>query len=685
MKVSDFVKFLLLVLLFSIHPNISKSQFWAESFGNGCNKGDTANTFNSGNGSWGVLSTGTNGNTAHNWFVSATSAQPSGAVNCDQNCQATPTNTNTSLHISNVAIAVGAPINININPDTGAFFVPGGLTAFGVNTQTSKRVESPTINCAGQNNIFIQFNYFEGGTSPNQNATLDYFDGANWITLFDMGKTPTGNCPNLGEWTQTNLIALPASANNNPNVKIGFNWENNNGTSTNPQVSFSVDDINLYSTASPPPVPPIVNFSTITSTSICDGGSVTFQDLTINADSILWSFPGGVPASSKASTPVINYPNAGNYNVTLTAFNANGTSDTTAINAITVNFCSGAPTANFSASVTTICRGDTIDFFDQSSGFPSKWSWFFPGATNRDFDTTQNPIGIVYDTTGLFEVTLVVENGAGQDFITKTNFIRVNSCPKPIADFKVYRNKDTVCVGDIVTFQNLSANADSTLWVFNGADSINLNNKLRPFVIYNTPGLYDVSMVVANSYGADFKSDTNTIYVLEYPTIDAGVNQFIYAGEKTILNADGATDFYYWEPREFLSCYLCQSPQAFPSESTTFFVINYYDNEAICQVSDSIRIIVEEEYFAGIPDIFSPNLDNNNDRLFVMGNGIFNSDLKIFNRLGQLVYVYSPEVPYWDGTFKGRDVDPGVYTYVANVQFINGTTQLLKGSVTLVR
>jgi len=126
-------------------------------------------------------------------------------------------------------------------------------------------------------------------------------------------------------------------------------------------------------------------------------------------------------------------------------------------------------------------------------------------------------------------------------------------------------------------------------------------------------------------------------------------------------------------------------PQAFPSESTTFFVINYYDNEAICQVSDSIRIIVEEEYFAGIPDIFSPNLDNNNDRLFVMGNGIFNSDLKIFNRLGQMIYVYSPEVPYWDGTFKGRDVAPGVYTYVANVQFINGTTQLLKGSVTLVR
>jgi len=685
LKVANFVKLLILVFILSLNPTVSKSQFWVEGFGNGCSKGDSANTFISANGTWSVSSSGTNGNAAHKWFISATSAQPSGAVNCDQNCSFIPANTNKSLHVSNTVINVGAPLNININPDSGAFFIPGGLTAFGFNTETSKRVESPTINCLGETNIFIQFSYFEGGASPNQNATLDYFDGSNWITIFDMGKSPTATCPNVGEWVQTNLIALPSSADNNPNVKIGFNWSNNNGTSNNPEVSFSADDISLFSTSSPPPVPPIVNFSTITPTTICDGGSVTFQDLTLNADSILWTFPGGSPASSKAATPVITYATAGNYNVTLTAFNVNGTSDTTALNGVTVNFCSGPPTANFSSSINTICKGDTIDFFDQSGGFPSKWSWFFPGATNRDFDTTQNPIGIVYDTTGVFEVTLVVENGAGQDFITKTNFITVNSCPKPIADFKVLRNKDTVCVGDIVIFENLAKNADSTLWVFNGADSINLTNKLRPFAIYDTPGLYDVSMLVANTYGTDFKSDTNTVYVLEYPTIDAGVDQSLNIGEKTILNADGSTENYYWEPRDLLSCYLCSSPQAFPEETTTFFVINYYDNEALCQVQDSLRIVVKNVVFAGVPDIFSPNLDNNNDRLFVMGNGIFDSDLKVFNRLGQLIYQYTPEVPFWDGTFKGQDVDPGVYTYVANVQFINGTTQLLKGSVTLVR
>ena len=687
MKVGPIFKFLSPLLLLLIFPTISKSQFWTEGFGNGCNKGDTANQHVTVNGTWTTTAVGTNGNTNHVWYISSASAQSASATLCDQNCSTTGTNTNKSLHISNRAITIGAPVNLNIPADSAAFFVPGGLTAFGVNTATSQRVESPTINCTGESNIFIQFNYFEGGIAPNVNATLAYFDGANWISIFDMPKTSNPNCGTLGEWSQTNLIALPASADNNPIVKIGFLWENNNGTATTPEFSFSADDINLFSSTSPPPIPPVVNFTTIPSpvTPICDGGSITFQDLSLGADSILWSFPGGSPSSSKASTPVVTYNTAGTYNVTLTAFNSNGTSDSTAVNLVTVNFCSGAPSANFNASVTTICRGDSINFFDQSSGFPTKWSWFFPGATNFDFDTVQNPVGVVYDTVGLFEVTLVVENGAGQDFITKKNYIRVNDCLAPIADFRVVRNRDTVCVGDIVTFQNLSQFADSTLWLFNGADSFNIENRNRPIAIYNTPGVYDVSVVVANTYGVDSKNDTSTITVLEYPTVDAGVNQFIYSGEKTLLNADGTTEFFYWEPRDMLSCYLCRDPQAFPEETTTFYVINYYDNEAVCQVMDSLTITVEEAFFAGVPDIFSPNLDNNNDRLFVMGNGIYASDLKIFNRFGEMIYEYTPEVPYWDGTHRGREVEPGVYTYVANVQFINGETELLKGTITLVR
>lgn len=679
------VRYLLLLVILLAFSHHGNAQFWTENFGTGCNKGNGAANYVTTNGTWTVSNVGVNGNTPHLWFISATSAISTMGNPCDNNCSgANPGNNNRTLHISNPAVTAGPPLNLSLNADTGGVFFPGGLAAAGIDVSTSKRVESPTINCTGETAIFISFDYFEGGTAPNQNGTVEYFDGSTWFTLSDPGKSTCS--ANQGSWTASGLLALPASADNNPNVKIGFRWENNNVAAVSaPEASYSIDNINLYSNSSPPPGPPLVNFNPLTQTTICDGGAVTFQDLSLNADSVRWTFPGGTPNTSTATTPNITYNTPGIYNVQLRAFNSSGTSDTTAVGLVVVNACSGPPNAEFSASNTTICRGDSIDFTDLSTDFPSSWAWFFPGATNRDFDTVQNPQNIVYDTVGTFEVTLVVENAAGQDFLTKTNYITVVECPAPIAAFSVQANKDTVCVGDVVQFVDETQYADTIGWIFNDADSVNFTSNLGPRVIYDSAGVYSVSLVVGNPYGQDIEVKTDYITVLPYPFVDAGVDQFIYAGEKTILGAEGTTEFFYWEPREYLSCYLCSSPQAFPEDTTTFYVVNYYDNEAICPTEDSLTIIVEQEYFAGVPDIFSPNRDNVNDKLFVIGNGIFRSDLMVYNRHGQKVYEYTPENPFWDGTFKGRDMEPGVYTYVANVQFINGDTELLKGTVTLVR
>jgi len=88
------------------------------------------------------------------------------------------------------------------------------------------------------------------------NATLWYNDGASWSQLSDPPKTSV--CGNgQGLWTAYS-IALPASANNNPNVRIGFQWINNDdGDATDP--SFAVDDIAISGmTSGPDTVPPVV-------------------------------------------------------------------------------------------------------------------------------------------------------------------------------------------------------------------------------------------------------------------------------------------------------------------------------------------------------------------------------------------------------------------------------------------
>ncbi len=40
----------------------------------------------------------------------------------------------------------------------------------------------------------------------------------------------------------------------------------------------------------------------------------------------------------------------------------------------------------------------------------------------------------------------------------------------------------------------------------------------------------------------------------------------------------------------------------------------------------------------------------------------------------------------WDGTYNGEPLSPGVYVYVAEIQFIDNDTRLLyKGDITLIK
>ena len=82
-----------------------------------------------------------------------------------------------------------------------------------------------------------------------------------------------------------------------------------------------------------------------------------------------------------------------------------------------------APTANFTASPTTVSVGGTVDFTDTSSGSPTSWSWSFESGTPSS-SSAQNPT-ITYNTLGTFDVTLTVYNAQGSDSETKTNYITV--------------------------------------------------------------------------------------------------------------------------------------------------------------------------------------------------------------------------------------------------------------------
>ncbi len=86
-----------------------------------------------------------------------------------------------------------------------------------------------------------------------------------------------------------------------------------------------------------------------------------------------------------------------------------------------------APLANFSATPTSVCPGQTVQFTDLSTFAPTSWTWSFPGGTPSS-STSQNP-AIVYNSVGTYPVTLVASNGAGSGTTTRTSFIYVNGGP----------------------------------------------------------------------------------------------------------------------------------------------------------------------------------------------------------------------------------------------------------------
>ncbi|MCB2194572.1 MAG: PKD domain-containing protein [Bacteroidetes bacterium] len=73
------------------------------------------------------------------------------------------------------------------------------------------------------------------------------------------------------------------------------------------------------------PDPPVADFKAVEK-SITSEVTITFNDLSTNADSWEWYFPGGKPLNSNEQSPTVTYSEPGSYDVVLTAKNSGGES-----------------------------------------------------------------------------------------------------------------------------------------------------------------------------------------------------------------------------------------------------------------------------------------------------------------------------------------------------------------------
>ena len=96
-----------------------------------------------------------------------------------------------------------------------------------------------------------------------------------------------------------------------------------------------------------------------------------------------------------------------------------------------------------------------------------------------------------------------------------------------------------------------------------------------------------------------------------------------------------------------------------------------------------VRLAPENFY---IPNVFSPNGDNQNDEWTVFHSpNIQITDCKIYNRWGALVYSSATHEPKWNGQSKGTDCVQGVYVYVLTYSNSRGESKIKSGDLTLVK
>jgi gliding motility-associated-like protein len=88
---------------------------------------------------------------------------------------------------------------------------------------------------------------------------------------------------------------------------------------------------------------------------------------------------------------------------------------------------------------------------------------------------------------------------------------------------------------------------------------------------------------------------------------------------------------------------------------------------------------------AFVPNTFTPNNDGQNDVFFVRGLKIDEVYFAVYNRWGELVFETTDKTKGWDGLYKNRPADVGVFGWYLKVKCFNGEETFRKGNVTLIR
>ncbi len=210
-----------------------------------------------------------------------------------------------------------------------------------------------------------------------------------------------------------------------------------------------------------------------------------------------------------------------------------------------------------------------------------------------------------------------------------------------------------------------------------------------PYEIKNlNAGNYLFSLIDADGC----ESNINDTFTIEN-FVDYQINTKITSIENAYsikVETDMTPKTIVWSPTDYLSCSDCLNPTATPETDQKYIVT--ITNEEGCEVSDTISLnAIEKEIFIDIPNVFTPDGDGKNDYFYAKSNNFdLSYTMRIFNRWGEKVFYgenlnFNNSTDGWDGTFKGKRANPGVYVYMIKINYNSDKREIRSGDILLLR
>gem|GEM_PF-1503571 len=353
--------------------------------------------------------------------------------------------------------------------------------------------------------------YYDGGLMCNRT-----FPAVPWLSA----APQSGTVPQGGSTTVTLGFNASVAPYNNPGVYHAVLKLNSDAPYVLPDIPVTM--ITVQTSAA-------VSVSPQYSTKLVHPGKYASYDYTVtNKSGVTDDFtiaalgisPGWTGVISHASFP--NLPNNGSATMNIKLYPPAGAKDgDEGVVTLKVHVHDNAnQAASFSSIATVIIEPASADFSASPTSGPFPLTVAFTNLSTGDFNTclwdfgdsqTSNlcsPPNHVYQSKGVYAVSLTVSGAGGSDIETKSGYITVYV---PVsADFSASPTSGPFPLE--VAFTNLSTgDFDTCLWDF--GDSQNSNLCSPPNHVYQSKGVYAVSLTISGTGGSDIETKTGYITV----------------------------------------------------------------------------------------------------------------------------------------------------------------------------